>query len=270
MFNFCSLYSGSSGNSLFIETPNTKILIDAGESAKKIETALNSINVDVGELDAILVTHEHVDHIKGIPTLYKKFKVPVYANCKTWEAMPEVASKIEGKNQNSFLINENFDIGDLKILPFSIPHDAANPCGFNIYYENQKISVATDLGHIDSKIIKNLENSSFILLESNYDPNILKCSKYPYLLKQRIAGPNGHLSNEAAGKTISYLMNSGLKNVMLGHLSKENNFPELAYKTVVDELFQNNFDENKIKIEVASRSNPSNIIDLEVLNSVTY
>ncbi len=270
MFNFCSLYSGSSGNSLFIETPNTKILIDAGESAKKIETALNSINVDVKDIDAILVTHEHVDHIKGIPTLYKKFKVPIYANRETWDAMPEVASKVENENQNLFLINENFDIGDLKILPFSIPHDAANPCGFNIYYENQKISVATDLGHIDSKIIKSLESSSFILLEANYDPNILKCSRYPYLLKQRIAGPNGHLSNEAAGKAISYLMNSGLKNVMLGHLSKENNFPELAYKTVVDELFLNNFDENNIKIGVASRSNPSNIINLEVLNSVTY
>ena len=270
MFNFCSLYSGSSGNSLFVETSNTKILIDAGESAKKIESALNSINVDINDIDAVLVTHEHSDHIKGLPTLYKKFNVPIYANRETWDAMPEVASKVGDENQNLFLANENFDIGDLKIFPFSTPHDAANPCGFNIYYKDQKISVATDLGHIDSKIIKNLEDSSFILLEANYDPNILKCSRYPYSLKQRIAGPNGHLSNEVAGKAISYLMHSGLSNVMLGHLSKENNFPELAYKTVVDELFQNNFDENKIKIGVTSRSNPSGIIDLEVLNSVTY
>ena len=270
MFNFCSLYSGSSGNSLFVETPNTRILIDAGESAKKIENALDSINVNIGDIDAILITHEHSDHIKGLPTLYKKFQIPIYANRETWNAMPEVVSKVGDGNQNLFFINENFDIGDLKISPFSIPHDAANPCGFNIYYENQKISVATDLGHMDSKLIKNLEDSSFILLESNYDPNILKCSRYPYKLKQRIAGPNGHLSNEAAGKTISYLLHSGLKNVMLGHLSKENNFPELAYKTVIDELCLNNFDENKIKIGVASRYSPSDIIDLEVLNSVTY
>jgi len=264
MFKFCSLYSGSSGNSLFLETPNTKILIDAGESAKKIETALNSIEVNIQDIDAILITHEHSDHVKGLGTLSKKFSLPVYANKETWEAMPEITQKIQEENQNLFDVNKNFAIGDLKILPFSIPHDAANPCGFNIYYKNQKISIATDLGHMDYKIIKHLEDSSFILLESNYDPNILKCSKYPYSLKQRIAGPNGHLSNEAAGKTISYLMNCGLKNVMLGHLSKENNFPELAYKTVVEELGLQNLNESSIRIGVANRSMPSPILNLEV------
>ncbi len=263
MFKFCSLYSGSSGNSLFLETENTKILIDAGQSAKKIENALNTINVNIQDIDAILITHEHSDHIKGLPVLSKKFKLPIYANQETWEAMPEVTSQVENKNQNLFYVNENFDIGDLKIFPFSIPHDAANPCGFNIFYKNKKISIATDLGHVDSTIIKNLEGSSFILLESNYDPNILKCSKYPYLLKQRIAGPNGHLSNEAAGKTISYLMNSGLENVMLGHLSKENNFPELAYKTVIDELCSQNFNENNIKIGVANRYEPTAVLNLQ-------
>ena len=263
MFKFCSLYSGSSGNSLFLETENTKILIDAGQSAKKIESALNTINVNMQDIDAILITHEHSDHIKGLPVLSKKFKLPIYANQETWEAMPEVTSQVENKNQNLFCVNENFDIGDLKIFPFSIPHDAANPCGFNIFYKNKKISIATDLGHVDSTIIKNLEGSSFILLESNYDPNILKCSKYPYLLKQRIAGPNGHLSNEVAGKTISYLMNSGLENVMLGHLSKENNFPELAYKTVIDELCSQNFNENNIKIGVANRYEPTAVLNLQ-------
>ncbi len=263
MFKFCSLYSGSSGNSLFIETPNTKILIDAGESAKKIELALNSINVDVNDIDAILVTHEHTDHIKGLATLSKKFSLPVYANRETWDAMPEVLEKVDDSSQNLFKVNENFDIGELKIHPFSIPHDAANPCGFNIYYENQKISIATDLGHIDSKIIKKLEDSLFILLEANYDPNILKCSRYPYSLKKRIAGPNGHLSNEDAGKTVSYLIDCGLKNVMLGHLSKENNFPELAYKTVVDELCGHKFDENKIRIDVAKRYEPTSVLTLD-------
>lgn len=263
MFKFCSLYSGSSGNSLFVETPNTKILIDAGESAKKIETALNSIDVKVEDIDAILVTHEHSDHIKGLGTLSKKFQIPVFANRETWEAMPEIASKVQLEHQNTFSINEKFSVGEFSILPFSIPHDSANPCGFNIFYGNEKISIATDIGHMDTKIIKNLEESSFILLESNYDPNVLKCSRYPYILKQRIAGPNGHLSNEAAGKTISYLMSSGLKNVLLGHLSKESNFPELAYKTVVEELCNTStFNENTIKIGVASRSTPSAVLDL--------
>ena len=262
MLKFCSLYSGSSGNSLFVETPTTKLLIDAGESSKKIENALNNLNIDASNIDGILVTHEHSDHIKGLGTFAKKFNIPVYANKETWDAMPEVAQKIEPSCQNNFIPYEKFDIGDFKILPFQIPHDAANPCGFNLFYGEQKISIATDLGHMDTKLIKYLEESEFVLLEANYDPNILKCSKYPYTLKQRIAGPNGHLSNEMAGKTISYLLKSGLSKVMLGHLSKENNFPELAYQTVVDELCNNNFDENKISISVANRHMPSNIVNI--------
>lgn len=117
MFKFCSLYSGSSGNSLFVQTDNTKILVDAGESAKKIETALNSIDVDINEIDAVLVTHEHTDHIKGLATISKKFNIPIYANKETWEAMPQVAEKTQ--NQNLFNVNENFEIGDLKVIPLA-------------------------------------------------------------------------------------------------------------------------------------------------------
>ena len=262
MFNFCSLYSGSSGNSLYVESDNTKILIDAGESAKKITEALSSINVDPEEIDAILVTHEHSDHVKGLGTFSKKYNIPVYANRQTWEAMPEQEAKISNENIKYFNPSENMEINDLKIYPFKIPHDATNPCGFNICTSNKKISIATDIGHMTSEIIHKLEDSSFILLESNYDPNILKYSKYPYLLKERIAGPNSD-----AGKTISYLLKSGLNKVMLGHLSKENNFPELAYKTVVEELMENNYDENNINISVASRVNPSAIINIENCDS---
>lgn len=179
MFNFCSLYSGSSGNSLFVETSNTKLLIDAGESSRKIESALNDIQVNASDIDAILVTHEHSDHIKGVSTFSKKFNVPIYANSKTWDALPQIREKIKEENKKTFNINEKFELGDLKILPFSIPHDAASPCGFNIFYGDKKISIATDIGHMDSKLIKKLEESKFILLESNYDPNILKCSRYP-------------------------------------------------------------------------------------------
>lgn len=263
MFEFCSLYSGSSGNSLFVQTENTKILIDAGESAKKITEALSSINVNPNDLDAILVTHEHVDHVKGLGTLSKKYNIPVYANQKTWEAMPEQNAKIIENNKKHFNPLENFEIGDIKIHPFQIPHDAANPCGFNLFHGNHKMSIATDIGHMTSDVIHTLEDSSFLLLESNYDPNILKYSKYPYPLKERIAGPNGHLANSDAGKTVSYLLNSGLKQVMLGHLSKENNFPELAYKTVVEQLMENKYDENNVSINIASRFNPSSIINLE-------
>ncbi len=262
MFNFCSLYSGSSGNCLLIQTSDTKILIDAGESAKKISTALSSMDIDPTQIDAILVTHEHSDHVRGLGTFSKKYDIPVFANSKTWDAMPEQSSKISENNMKKFTIEENFEIGDLKIHPFKIPHDAANPCGFNIFYNDTKISIATDLGHITSNIAHKLEDSKFILLESNYDPEILKCSAYPYLLKRRIAGPNGHLPNSDAGKIVSFLMNSGLKSVMLGHLSRENNFPELAYKTVVDTLIDDKLDCSKIKIDVASRFAPSPTIKL--------
>ena len=170
MLNFCSLYSGSSGNSLFIESKNTKLLVDAGVSCKKIETALNDININPSSLDGILVTHEHTDHVQGLGTLSKKFNLPVFVNQKTLDAMPKQRDKLSDNNVKIFNVNENFEIGDLKIHPFSIPHDAANPCGFNIYKDTKKISIATDIGHMTNDILKNLEESLFILLESNYDP----------------------------------------------------------------------------------------------------
>ena len=260
MFNFCSLYSGSSGNSLFVESQNTKILVDAGVSSKKIEQALIDINVDPSTLDGILITHEHSDHVQGLGTFSRKFNLPVFVNKETLDAMPKQKDKIDEKNIKTFEVDDKFSIGDLDIKPFSIPHDAANPCGFNIFKDNKKISIATDIGHMNNYILKNLEESLFIMLEANYDPEVLKCSSYPFKLKSRIAGPTGHLPNEMAGKTISYLLKSGLKNAMLGHLSKESNFPELAYKTVVDELITNNYDENSLAISVANRDFHSKLL----------
>ena len=261
MFQFCSLFSGSSGNCSFVQTNTTKILIDAGESAKKIGESLDEIHVNPSDIDAILITHEHSDHIKGLGTLSKKFNIPVYANKETWDAMKVQKEKIDENNVNTFTLDK-FNIGDIEVKPFSIPHDAANPCGFNLYHDNKKMSIATDIGHMNNDVIKHLSNSSFMLLEANYEPEILKCSSYPYILKERIKGPNGHLSNLDAGKTISYLINHGLNNVMLGHLSKENNFPELAYKTVVEELLQNNLEENSIHLSVAKRYETSPFIDV--------
>ena len=262
MFNFCSLYSGSSGNCLFVETENTKLLIDAGVSLKKIEDGLNNMNIDPASLDGILVTHEHSDHIKSLGSLSKKFNLPVFANQKTFDAMPKQVEKISDKNINKFNVNEKFCINDLEINPFSIHHDAANPCGFNFLNENKKISIATDIGHMDNEILKKLEGSSFILLESNYDPEVLKCTKYPFLLKQRIAGPNGHLSNNMAGKVINHLINNGLNTAMLGHLSKESNFPALAYQTVADEIISSGTDISKINLSVASRDTVGDIIHI--------
>jgi len=267
MFRFCSLYSSSSGNCFFLETDKTKLLIDCGESAKKIINALSDININIENINAILVTHEHIDHVKSLGTISKKYNIPIYTNIETLNAMPDQKNKINEKNINLFNIGKTFYIDDLKIYPFSIPHDAANPCGFNIYYNNKKISIATDLGHITPEIINNLEKSCFLMIESNYDSNTLKCSSYPYYLKERISGPYGHLSNSLAGQTISHLINTGLKNIMLGHLSKENNFPELAYKTVMEEIINNNknYSTNNnlnINLNVATRFKHSDIIDI--------
>ena len=263
MLNFCSLYSGSSGNCLFVESQSTKILVDCGNSRKKVCDGLTSIDKNIEDIDAIIVTHEHSDHIQSLGSISKKYNIPVYANFETWQAMQTQANKISKENQKFFENENNFEIGNLLIHPFSTPHDAANPCGFNIYSGKKKLSIATDLGHMDNIILENLKNSSFILLEANYDPEILKVSKYPFLLKQRIAGPKGHLSNSTAGKTIGYLMQKDLKTVMLGHLSKENNFPELAYQTVAEELMEQNIDMNEISLSVANRFSPSNLINVK-------
>lgn len=262
MLNFCSLYSGSSGNSLFVQSDNSKILIDCGVSSKKVEEALKSIEIDASSIDAILVTHEHSDHIRGLATFSSKFNIPVYSTIETLDNMEKITSKIKGDNLKHFNINEKFSIGDLEILPFTIPHDAANPCGFNIFNADKKISIATDIGHMNNNILKKLEGSSFLLLESNYDTEVLKCCSYPFSLKSRISGPTGHLSNDIAGKTITYLLKNGLKTAMLGHLSKESNLPELAYRTTVNEILANGIDANTFNLSVASRDFPGKLIKI--------
>ena len=204
------------------------------------------------------------DHVKGISTISRKFDIPVFSTKETFEAMPNQTEKISENNINYFNLSEKFYINDLGILPFSIPHDAANPCGFNIIKDNEhQISIATDIGHMTKSIVNHLEGSEFILLESNYDIEVLKCCSYPYRLKSRIAGETGHLSNNMAGKTISYLLkNSNLNTAMLGHLSKESNFPELAYQTVIDEVISSHSDNNPINLSVANRDCPSKLITL--------
>ena len=250
------------GNCLFVQSENTKLLIDAGVSLKKIEAGLQSIGISPDSLDGILVTHEHSDHIHSLGNLSNKFSLPVYANSETFDAMPKQKDKILDKNIKIFKNSEKFNIKDIEIMPFAIPHDAVNPCGFSLSCNTDKISIATDIGHITNDLLKQLEDSKFILLEANYDENVLKYSKYPFSLKQRIAGPNGHLSNEMASKVINYLTQGNLQRAMLGHLSKENNFPELAYQTVANELIESGADVNKINLSVAYRDKASDFIHI--------
>ena len=202
-----------------------------------------------------MVTHEHSDHIKSLSLLSNKYNIPIYANQKTYN---KITSNNNIKNAQIFNMLENFNIGDLKIFAFNTPHDAISPCGFNISNSYKTISIATDLGNVNESLLEHFKNSSSILLESNYDPDILKYSSYPYQLKQRIVSSNGHLSNSQAGKTLALLSNYKLKNALLIHLSKENNFPELAYKTVQEELANC----KNILVDVAPRNNPSKLFEV--------
>lgn len=257
MLKFCSLYSGSSGNSSLVQSKDINILVDAGVSGKKIVDALASINIDIENISAILVTHEHSDHTQSIATLSKKYNIPVYANKKTWEALKDKKEKISKENIKYFNNNKPFTLNNVTIFPFDIPHDAVDPCGFSISDKESKISIATDIGHMTNSILDNIKDSNFLLLEANYEPDVLKCSSYPFHLKERIASPIGHLSNIEAGKTINYLADFGVKNIMLGHLSNENNFPELAYNSVLEQI------ENKdLTLNVASRSHPSEFFNV--------
>ena len=259
MFKFCNLYSGSSGNCSLVETENTKILVDAGVSSKKIQEGLKQCDVNIDQINAIIITHEHSDHVKGLQVLCKKNNIPVYANSHTFSM---IKAEIPDSQKKYFTTNNFFEINDLKIYPFKIPHDAADPCGFSIYHDKNKISIATDIGHMESQIIDTLSGSNYVLLESNYEPDMLKCSKYPYNLKRRILGENGHLSNEDAAKTITILAKQGVSNFSLGHLSEQNNLPELAYQTVMNEIINKAYSE-KIKLNVCNRYKPNDIKDIE-------
>ena len=241
-FRFCSLSSGSSGNSQYIETGGMKILVDAGLSGKKIQNLLTSVDVDPSEIDCILVTHEHGDHVKGAGILSRRFNIPIYANEKTWEAMEEELGKLKDENIKIFNTNSDFEIGDLGILPFNIYHDAAEPVGYNFYNKNKKISVITDTGCIDDQIKKHIKNSNLLMIESNHDENMLRMGSYPWFLKKRVSGELGHLSNEDAGNIVSDALSGKNEKILLGHLSRENNFPELAHQTVSNILNEKGID----------------------------
>lgn len=260
MLKFCSLFSGSSGNSIFIGTNKAKLLIDSGLSGKKITEALISVGEDPRDLSAILVTHEHDDHIRGLRVLTKRYNIPVYANEMTWEALNRNIKGIDTKNIKYFENNKEFEICGLGIKAFSVPHDANNPVGFCFYYGDKKITIATDIGHITQHIRECIEGSYLLLLESNHDVKMLQVGEYPWWLKQRILGENGHLSNETAGEVVAEMAEKGTQHFLLGHLSKNNNFPQLAYQTTYNALTKRDICPGKdVTLEVALRDSVSKV-----------
>jgi phosphoribosyl 1,2-cyclic phosphodiesterase len=258
---FSSLYSGSSGNSIFISSEHTKVLVDAGMPGKSIESALKEIGEKPEEIDAIFVTHEHSDHIKGVGVLSRKYNIPVYANEMTWKGMFKQVGNI--KEHNIKLMNSPVTIKDMDISSFAIPHDAAAPSGYSLLSEGKKVCIATDLGYFSEDVKQNIIDADLLLLESNHDVEMLKFGPYPYVLKRRILSDIGHLSNDSCGKAIIEIMNEKQKRIVLGHLSNTNNYPELAYATVANILTENNINIGKdIILSMADRSKPSSYAKL--------
>ncbi len=229
---FCPLFSGSSGNALFVQYGRTRLLIDAGKSGKMIDEALRMIGVDPHTLNAMLITHEHVDHIAGAGVISRRYKIPVYANEATWQAMEKKFGRVPDGCRRTFYSNSDFYLGDLGVAPFRIPHDAAEPVGYRLWGGQASISTATDLGYFPHAVRDAVAGSSLVLLESNHDPDMLRMNEhYSQRLKQRILSNHGHLSNDACAEALLQLVDTGVKNVILGHLSGENNRPDLALST---------------------------------------
>lgn len=260
----CSIASGSSGNCLCVGTDDCHLLIDAGVSGKRIEAGLNSVGLKTEEMQGILVTHEHMDHIQGLGVLARRYGLPMYATAGTIEAI--LATKAVGKIDvglfHEVRAEVDFTIGDLTIEPIAISHDAAEPVAYKFRQGDKTLAVMTDLGTYDERIVEKLKAMDVLFLESNHDVHMLQAGAYPYSLKQRILGEKGHLSNELCGKLLGEVLHDGLKAVFLGHLSKENNYPQLAYETVRVEitLGENPYSGDDFPLYVAGRSEASEIM----------
>lgn len=234
MLELCAIASGSSGNSICVGSDHTHVLIDAGVSGKRIENGLNELDLKTSDMQGILVTHEHIDHIAGLGVLARRYGIPIFATEKTVNAILHTKSvgKIDEELFQVIKPGKRFSIGELVIHPISISHDAADPVAYKVMHEDKSVAVVTDLGNYNQAIIDELQGLDALLLEANHDVNMLQTGIYPYPLKQRILGDRGHLSNERSGQLLCELLHDHFGTVILGHLSKENNYEELAYEAV--------------------------------------
>jgi phosphoribosyl 1,2-cyclic phosphodiesterase len=258
----CSIASGSSGNCIYVGSKQTNLLVDAGISAKKIEYGLSGIDIRPDSLEGILITHEHSDHISGLGILARKYNIPIYATSETIAAIRRIKAigEVEEGLFHPVKPQEAFRINDILVEPFAISHDASNPVCYTMSSEGHKIGIATDLGTYDDYIVNCLQDSDLLMIEANHDVNMLMVGRYPYYLKQRILGNRGHLSNDSSADLISRLLSPRLRYIQLAHLSKENNYEELAYETVCCELSGRGCDLSALNLSVAHRDVPSPLV----------
>ena len=233
MTRFCTLFSGSSGNAVYLSTDEGAILIDCGMSGRQTVDAMCAADLDPREIRAILITHEHSDHVKGAGILSRKLNIPIYATEGTWLGMESCVGHVPEHHRIMINAGESFFFEELEIVPFSIPHDANDPVGYRIYTPKTSVAVVTDLGYFADSVRDAVTGAEVVLLESNHDPQMLEENPhYPMHLKRRILGRKGHLSNQTSAEAAVALWQSGTRHLLLGHLSSENNDPHLAYRTV--------------------------------------
>lgn len=256
-----SIASGSSGNCIYVGSDNAHILVDVGISGKRVDQGLKELEISGKDVDAILITHEHSDHIQGLGVISRKYGIPIYSTRGTIEQI--IRSKSLG-NIDTTLLNEisydnSYKIKDVTFNTIKISHDAASPVAYSFSCGGRKAAVITDLGTYDDYIKDKLEGLDVLFLESNHDVRMLQLGPYPYVLKQRILGNRGHLSNEAAGRLLSDVLHDDMKHIILSHLSKENNMPDLAYEAVRLEvtMSDNPYKGDDFDIMVARRDEPS-------------
>lgn len=255
---FGTIASGSSGNCLYAGNEDTHILIDAGISCKRICEGLKTFELEGKDIQGILITHEHTDHICGLGVLSRKFHIPIYGTDKTLHQISEMENlgKINRELFQPVEAGREFLIGSLSVASFSISHDAVDPVSYLVQDGGRKLGMVTDLGYYDEAIVERLKDSHLLYVEANHDIHMLQAGPYPYYLKRRILSERGHLCNEMAAQLVTELVNDQLDQVILGHLSKENNYPDLALTTVKNEVG------DSVKVEVAPRDHAGHLFDL--------
>jgi phosphoribosyl 1,2-cyclic phosphodiesterase len=261
--NFCSLSSGSSGNCYYLGNEFHGILIDAGISAGSIRKFLKTINVHIQSIMGVLVTHNHSDHIKGLEVLTRRNNIPVYTTKNIWESIHSLKQKITSDCIRSIPLQQRFHLAGFEIESFPVHHDAPETIGFHICYENRKLTIVTDLGHICQTAAQYIKAASFLVIESNYDEQMLLNGSYPAFLKTRIQSNNGHLGNHQASDFLAEIIHDGLSHICLAHLSKNNNTPEKALQTLHQTFKEKGIDlKDNHKIIVLNRNLPTGVISL--------
>ncbi len=259
------LFSGSSGNAILIQNGKQNILVDAGQNCKKIVEALAKVQLLPEDLSAILITHDHSDHISGLDVFTRKYQVPIYATALTWRGIHAIERKPHAVELDHEIIpGETFNIEEVEVTAFDTPHDAQGSCGYRFSSHERSVAVATDIGFMTPVVLESLKGCEMILLEANYDKDMLWNGEYPYHLKKRIDGNYGHLCNDDCARTVVELYKFGTRHFILGHLSKENNLPQVAERTVLRAMeAEQLLRDRDYVLQIANRYVPTIPISLE-------